>query len=229
MRDSAVNDTELGNPEKIWIIGGGRFGSIAVERITRSIKGADVILVDKKPVSFASDSVSIICDDGVGWMKKMLDRQVPVDLVVPALPIHLLVEWLRLRLKNTYTLTPVRVTDQWLHKLPHALNGRKGQVFVSHADFICPDNCSEPRHYCTHTGKPRPRNLFQLLADIKITGVVPIVVRSHQLLPGVGGILPRDLYDICGKVRMVSNQTLMIGTACRCHGVVDFLHCAEKE
>ncbi len=229
MKNTLGNDPDLGKPKKIWVIGGGRFGRIAVERIMQSIKEADILLVDKGPVSFSCDGVSIIRDDGVGWIKKMLDNKIPVDLIVPALPIHLFVEWFRLKLKNTHTLIPIQVTDQWLHKLPHGLNGRKGQVFVSHADFICPDNCSEPRHYCTHTGKPRPRNLFQLLADVKIMGVVPIVVRSHQLLPGVGGILPRDFIEICDKVSLIANQTLMIGTACRCHGVVDFLHCVEKE
>jgi hypothetical protein len=112
--------------------------------------------------------------------------------------------------------------------MPHALRGNAGQAYVSHADFICPDNCPEPEKICTHTGKPRPLDLFRLLGNVDFDDVLPIVIRSHQLLPGVGGIYPADLLDALDIVRKNSHRPLMIATACRCHGVVDFMRLEKK-
>ncbi len=213
---------------RIWVIGGGHFGRIAVERITKHNNNTDIILVDKDPKVVAPDGVTVVCDDGIEWVERQLNMQTEVDLIVPALPVHLLFEWIRLRLNNHCELRSIPVSDQWLQILPHGVRGREGQVYVSHADFICPDNCAEPKGFCTHTKEARPQNLFQLLAEVGFPGVIPIIVRSHQILPGVGGILPQEILEVCNKVQQSSGHMLMVGTACRCHGVVDFFRTIAK-
>ncbi len=214
---------------KFWIIGGGRFGRIAVERIRQCVKEAEIILVDSEPVPLTFENLSVVQGDGIEWVHRMLKRKMEVDLIVPALPVHLVVEWLKLQLKGKNELQPVPFKEMWLEMLPHPFKGKEGQVYVSHADFLCPDSCREPKNYCTHTGKPRPRSLFRLLEEVSIEGVEPVVVRSHQLLPGVGGIYPFDLLGVGEKISQCTNQTFMIGTACRCHGVVDFLRCVKSD
>ena len=215
------------NPARFWIIGAGRFGQIAVERITRHVANATIIVVDKNPSTIGGDGITIR-EEGIEWLNAMLGQDSPVDMIVPAIPVHVAVEWLKLNLKNSYDIYPVKIPDSWLSRMPHALRGTTGQAFVSHADFLCPDNCPEPEKICTHTGKPRPTDMFLLLENLEVNDAMPIVIRSHQLLPGVGGIYPTDLRSALDTVRNNCQKTLMIATACRCHGVVDFMRLEMK-
>ena len=215
--------------KKIWIIGGGRFGRLALERLAQSCSGAEITLVDRAPVKGLScEHAETVCDDGVAWLGRMLHRRAAPDILVPALPVHLAAEWLRLRLRSRYKVEAVEIPDKQLRGFPNPVRGKKGRVFLSHADFLCPDDCPEPRHICTHTQQPRPRSLFRLLEEMKIPGVLPLVLRSRQILPGVGGLLPHDLFGAHDRMRLSTGQTFMAGVACRCHGVVDFLRCSPR-
>jgi hypothetical protein len=222
-----VNDKFQSDPPKplyrFWIIGGGRFGRIAVERIIARFPHAAVTVVDRQPPSFDIKGAAVIRDDGISWLNRMLDPGSPVDLIVPAIPVHVAAEWIKTRLLNEYHVDPLPIPDRWLKRMPHAIRGSTGKAYVSHADFICPDNCPEPESICTHTGKPRPIDLFRLLGELELDDVLPMVLRSHQLLPGVGGIYPQALIHALERVRCHQSCSVMIATACRCHGVVDLL------
>lgn len=225
------NKDQRGNPMspmRFWIIGAGRFGKIAVKRITKRIASASITVVDKRPIAFDHAGITPIRQDGIQWLNTMLGPDAPVDMIVPAIPVHVAAEWLKHKIKNLYEIHPFMVPDSWLLRMPNVLRGKTGQVYISHADFICPDNCPEPEKICTHTGKPRPMDLFRLLGGLEFEGVLPIVLRSHQMLPGVGGINPSDLIQSLDTVRANSQRLLMIATACRCHGVVDFLRIERK-
>jgi hypothetical protein len=210
-------------PARFWIVGAGRFGKIAVERITRHIPGALLTVVDQRPAMTGGANISVIREDGIRWLSAMLGETAPVDMIVPAIPVHVVCDWLKLNLRDTFDIHPIDIPDAWLSPMPNAIRGKAGQAYVSHADFICPDNCPEPEKTCTHTGKPRPMDLFRLLGNLEIDGVLSIVIRSYQLLPGVGGIYPGDLLGSADIIRKNRPHRLMIGTACRCHGVVDFM------
>ena len=213
---------------RFWIIGAGRFGQMAAKRIARSIRGARITVVDKLPFTMNASGTTPIRDDGMKWLNAKLDRDSPVDMIVPAIPVHVTSEWLKLKLKQSYDIKKLIILDSWLSRMPNAWRGEAGQAFVSHADFVCPDNCPEPEKVCTHTGKPRPMDLFRLMGRLDIDNVLPIVIRSHQLLPGVGGIYPVDLMCAMDTAMNNSHRPLMIVTACRCHGVVDFMHLKKK-
>lgn len=215
-------------PTRFWIIGAGRFGRIAVERISRHIAGAAITVVDKEPISIGHRNITTINADGIGWLDRMLVQDAPVDMVVPAIPVHIAAAWLSLRLLKEYHIKALAIPNDWMARMPNALRRGRGHIFVSHADFICPDNCPEPEERCTHTGKPRPMDLFRLLAQLDFDDVLPVVLRSHQLLPGVGGLYPTDLMAALQTVRNNSRRPLMIATACRCHGVVNFLRLGKK-
>lgn len=219
-KDQRDNPTR---PTRFWIIGAGRFGQIAVERITRHMPGVSLTIVDKQPFTIHGPGITTISQDGIQWLYTMLDRDAPVDMIIPAIPVHVVSEWLKLNIQKMFVIQPIKIPGLWLSRMPHALRGKTGQAYVSHADFICPDNCPEPEKICTHTGKPRPLDLFRLLGNIDFDDVLPIVIRSHQLLPGVGGIYPADLRAALDTACKNSDRPLMIATACRCHGVVDFI------
>jgi len=214
--------------KRFWIIGAGRFGKIAVERIRRKKTDASITIVDKKSADLGQDGVITIQQDGIQWLAAGLQSETSVDIVVPAIPVHVVYEWLKINLSQKYQINPIDIPDRWLTRMPHAMHGAAGQAYVSHADFICPDNCPEPKTICTHTGKKRPMDLFRLLAGLDFDDVLPIVVRSHQLLPGVGGIYPNDFFHALEAVRTHRQRLLMIATACRCHGVVDFFRLEQR-
>jgi len=212
---------------RFWIIGAGRFGQIAISRITRRFPKAVLTVVDSRPENdtvASAASITTVCADGISWLAQHLVKDAPVDMVIPAIPIHVAFEWLSIHLiKRGFKLKKIPIHDQWLAKLPHAMAGECGKAFVSHADFLCPDNCPEPKDRCTHTGKSRPVDMFRLLAELEFDDILPIVLRSHQLLPGVGGIYPADLWQALDVANNNRHRPLMIATACRCHGVVDLV------
>jgi hypothetical protein len=209
---------------RFWIIGAGRFGQIAVQRITRHINHATLLVVDQKPPRMDGTNITTIREDGIAWLKRTLVPNAPVDLIIPAIPVHVAAAWLKLSIKHLFDIDPLPIQDSWLTRLPHPMRGATGRAFVSHADFICPDNCPEPATVCTHTGKKRSMDLFRLLGRFDVDGVLPIVIRSYQVLPGVGGFYPADLLSALDTLCSNSHRPLMIATACRCHGVVDFMH-----
>lgn len=216
------------NSSRFWILGAGQFGKIAVSRILRRYPKATVTVVDKAPIAIASDALTVVHADAIAWLKRVLAKDSPVDMVVPAIPENVVAGWLTLNLTKQYTVNMLPIPDAWLAKMPNAIRGKRGQAFVSHADFICPDNCPEPERLCTFTGKPRPVDLFRLLESIDLEGILPIVLRSHQLLPGVGVLYPADLWQALYTASRNSHRPLMIATACRCHGVVDFFRLERR-
>lgn len=212
----------------IFIIGAGAFGRRALERLSKKYPGSSITIVDNAKESLDSlpDDVKAVQGDGVEFL--IQNNIQPNTWIIPAIPIHVAREWLagKLQQKNI-SLEPVPIPEEMRQNLPNpfVLNGRSDILFVSIADFVCPDNCPEPPQKCTHTGKPRPGNLYEMIA-----GSVPalwsaIVFRSFQLAPGVGGYpasylmggletLEKEL--IPGE----EHSDLIIATACRCHGVI---------
>ena len=104
-------------------------------------------------------------------------------------------------------------------QVPNPLRGPDGNLYVSHADFTCPDDCAEPEDVCTVTQTTRERNMFEILGDIKVPPFQPLVIRSYQLGPGIGGYRPEQLFDLLSEVEQAKGH-LAVCTACRCHGVV---------
>ena len=209
---------------RFWIIGAGHFGQIAISRIARRYPDAVLTVVDKRPVRCRFDSITSVCADGITWLTQHLMKDKAVDMVIPIIPEHVALGWLTIHLKRKgLGVKKIPINERLLMKLPNAMAGEPGKVFVSHADFLCPDNCPEPKARCTYTGKPRPLDMFRLLAALEFDDMLSIVLRSHQVLPGVGGIHPEDLWTALDVAEKNSHRPLMVATACRCHGVVDLV------
>ncbi|MFW6081742.1 MAG: potassium transporter, partial [Desulfosalsimonas sp.] len=79
----------------IWIIGCGRFGKIALERLNAQKGEKTFVIVDKvRDVDSEShQNVKIINDDGILFLKKYLTPQNSPDWIIPALPLHLAAQW----------------------------------------------------------------------------------------------------------------------------------------
>jgi hypothetical protein len=163
---------------------------------------------------------TLIKADGAAYLAEHLpkgEKQHP-DWIVPAVPIHLAAEW-RLLVQGEDNLQRIPIPTEMDPLLPHPLRAEDGNIFVSHADFLCPDDCAEPRNTCTFTGKPRKQNMFELLRDMQFPPWKSLVIRSHQLGPGVGGYRTQELFDLAAQIEKI-RAPILLSTACRCHGVM---------
>jgi hypothetical protein len=231
----AIIKTFFAQPEipirDIFIIGAGAFGRRALERLASRHKQAFITVVDNSEEALAmlpenaSPSLKKIKADGIEAI--VLSDIDPETWIIPAIPIHVALEWLsgKLRQKNII-LKPVPIPEEMKAKLPNPfeMEGRQDLVFASVANFICPDNCPEPPEKCTHTGKPRPGNLYELIVASIPESWNGLVFRSFQLAPGVGGYPAKYLTEGLQSLEEMaasSDISIIIATACRCHGVIN--------
>lgn len=206
----------------ILVIGGGRFGCLALERLPGRVSK----VVEPQPreglIALArAQGVEVVRAPGVDYLAPVLAGEDPPHWVVPALPRHLLHDWL-LRELAPQEARAVPVPREVLPPVASVMPGQEGQYFLSLADFLCPDDCPEPPKLCTHTGQPRGEPFYQRLAAMKPPDRRVAVLRSHQLAPGVGGCLSSDMLQIKQRIQTQGGAWL-VATACRCHGVVSGL------
>ena len=207
--------------KKIWIIGIGQFGLYAVRYLSKKNKDIQFVIVDTVEANLVQamgTNRSLELADGVAFIERNLHTDAGPDWIIPALPIHLAAEWCLVRQKPArFSRVPLPAEIKPL--LPNPMEAYNGDIYVSHADFRCPCDCAEPRDICTVTQKPRKRNIFEVLSDVKMAAFQSLVIRSHQLGPGIGGYRPVMLFKLLEQVKQAESD-LLVSTACRCHGVV---------
>lgn len=210
--------------ETIWIIGGGKFGRDAAVKLGQKTPHAKIIMVDSRRLDRAPENVTFVHANGAAWLAESFTPESKVSKIIPAIPLHLAVDWLQKVLpRSDLDSRPFELPDELLAKLPRPIRQSPSRAVVSHADFICPEGCNEPERICTYTGKTRPVSLFKLIDSLYHPPFIPLVLRSRQFAPGVGGFLAEDLWHLLGRVKNIETTPLLIGTACKCHGVVDGL------
>jgi hypothetical protein len=211
--------------EEIWIIGVGQFGALAYHRLSERGKKRRFVLVDPNKENLLrceGPHATLEQSDGVVFLSKGLgEKGREPDWIIPALPVHLAAEWIlsRLALEGVHRISIPREIEPLL---PNPMRGSEGNIYVSHADFRCPDDCAEPRDLCTATHKPRKQDMFDLLGELRINPFQSMVIRSYQLGPGIGGYRPKQLFALLEGVEQTSGPVL-VSTACRCHGVITAL------
>ena len=202
------------------IIGCGHFGSRAAEKLFHKNPRSKIIVVDKSKKALQKVSrlpiEPAICE-GICYLNQFLSEGRKADYIIPAVPLHLVFEFILFQLKpwgaRRNTIPP-------LSGLPNSVIGKTGDLYTSLADFLCSEDCPEPAQYCTITKKRRPKPLYQILKDIE-GPFESRVIHSQQLAPGVGGFRPEALLGLLEntKKRMDPHRSILISTASRCHGV----------
>ena len=208
-----------------WIIGAGEFGFRAAERLGKKYPEADLTVVDKdqKALDNLKDfPAQRICMEAASYLEAHLNGQGEPDWIIPAVPIHLAFEWVRGKLIGKARVEVEPVPQEIGTMLPNPKRGTQGQLFVSYADFRCPDHCTEPYDMCTWTGKPRKGLLYKTIEEIVYKDYRSIVIRSRQLAGGVGGYQPDALKRSLAEVSRAKTPVLY-ATACLCHGVIHAL------
>ncbi|MCB2185179.1 MAG: hypothetical protein KQJ78_02095 [Deltaproteobacteria bacterium] len=214
----------------VLVVGGGQFGRLALRRLTPlaakwgPLRG--VIELEPEPELLdlaASLGVPVLTGPGAPLFAAALADPVPPRWTVPAVPRHLLVEWLELTLSGG-GITRHDLPGAWLPALPTVWQDPERTTVVSLAEGLCPDDCPEPPERCTATGRRRGEPLYQRLAAAPTpTGVNRAVLASHQLAPGVGGILLPEVLQLRRQIAALGGAWL-VATACRCHGLAHHLN-----
>ena len=206
-----------------WIIGGGKFGLRAAKTLSKKHPRNNLTIVEKeKTVCRQLDRLGFeaVCRDGIQYLERNLSSASYPDWIVPAIPLHTAYEWIRTKLSKNHNVQKIAVPQDLVTELPHPINAETGRLYISIADFKCPENCPEPDEICTHTAKPRLMVLHEFLKSIQRKDLKTIVIRSHQLAPGVGGYTPRALFAALNEIEAAQGP-ILLSTACSCHGVMD--------
>lgn len=207
--------------EEIWIIGVGRFGALAFQRLSEAVNSRHFVLVDpveENLLRCKGPTATLEVSDGIEFLEKHLKKGRKPDWIIPALPVHLAAEWFLLNL-GPKRLRRVPLPTELDRLVPNPMRGSEGNLYVSHADFRCPADCDEPRDICSVTRKMRNQNMYGLLGNLDIKPFKTLNLRSHQLGPGIGGYRPEKLWKLMENVEQALGL-ILVSTACRCHGVI---------
>jgi TrkA-N domain len=208
------------------ILGAGKFGRLALRRLSRQEAVATFLVVDRDPEALAAAKAleipgfeGIVAEAGA-FLSVHLREDGPWDWLIPMAPVHVAWAWLLngpLRGWET-AAAPEAVGGV----APVSTRGSEGQLYLSRAAHLCPDDCPEPDSLCPVSGENREAPLYEALANLTLPGWAVRVLASRQLAPGVGGYPPRELLALGRELAGMSGPVL-IATACRCHGVVSGL------
>lgn len=214
--------------QTIWIIGAGKFGRLAAKRLQHRYK---ILMVDPNVQDLSRDcesphdthQITRIREDGIQFLDHYLKPGSDVAWIIPCVPVHLAWEWCRLKFESAAPgsdrLVPHKLPKAWYAYLPNPMQGKSTDVYVSHATFLCPDNCSEPDTFCTKTKRPRKQDMHALLEALTVYKIPSLVIKSRQIAPGVGGYPPQALFALLNQMKEQKGMFL-VSTACRCHGVI---------
>jgi len=215
----------MGTPTHTYlIIGCGHFGSRAAKKLFQKDSYSKIIVVDKSKKALQKVSrlpIETIISDGVFYLTQFLSEGRKIDYIIPAVPLHLAFEFILSQLKP---LGAKRKRISSNLGLPNPVSGKTGDLYISLAKFLCPEDCPEPAKYCTFTREKRLKPLYKVLNDLEGT-FESRVIRSHQLGPGIGGFRPKALLDLLEDIKRKkdSGQSFLVSTASCCHGVTSAL------
>jgi hypothetical protein len=203
------------------IVGGGKYGSAAVEYLRRNKRG--FMLVDKDPNCLAVKKYSLksagqmgtegeyFREGGVAKVLELIEQLKP-EYVFPTAPIHIAAELA----KNKFKLAPwEEVIDCILANLPASviLNVGRGNLIVSYnRDKDCLAKCEAPE-VCPSTRKRKPCTMDKLMKFAYPEGVVLV---SYQLASGMGALKGSELLEFLAQAE--KKDKFVVATACGCHG-----------
>lgn len=204
------------------IVGGGVYGAACTRYLLE--EGWRCTVVDEDPLCLAARAILTEGTDGeVSFVQGGVARSLDLftsdapDALIPTVPFHLLaalVTWSTGHLPWTEGAAAAAAAIS-----PTLLvSSSEGTLTLSYnRDGTCLPACPAPPR-CPATGEHWPCPLHALLADA-LPGA--LVLESVQLGPGVGGLRGGDVAAVLARAR--EEETLVVGTACRCHGVVTAL------
>jgi hypothetical protein len=211
------------------IVGGGKYGCIAVEYLRKNRRG--FMLVDKDPNCLATKRFRLnhsaqigaegeyFLEGDIAQVLELIERFKP-EYVFPTAPVHIASELA----KSKFELAPWdEVIDCILANLPPSvvLQAGSGNLIVSYnRDKECLEKCEAPA-VCPITGKRKPCTMDKLMKFAYPEGITLI---SYQLAPGMGALKGREILEFFAQAE--KKDKFVVATACGCHG---FFTALKKE
>ena len=205
------------------ILGAGKFGRLALERLARQDPGATFGVVDRDRAALAAAQAGnnqrgqFHRQEAADFLTGRLDQS-PWDWLIPMVPVHVAWAYLLAKPQVGRDWETATVPDVVGQGVPEVQRGPRGELYLSRARHLCPDDC-QPGPVCPVSGESRELPLYEQLAAMVVPGFEMLVIVSRQLAPGVGGYPPRQLGALARDLGRCRGQAL-IATACCCHGVV---------
>lgn len=205
------------------ILGAGKFGRLALNRLARQDAAASFVVVDRDPAALTMRVAGVpgwtrVPSEAVAFLVQHLGDDGRWDWIIPMVPVHVAFHWLLAGPLAGSAWRPAAAPEALAELVPGARRGPQGELYLSRARHQCPDDCAEPE-VCPVNGESRDLPLHQELASLHLAGYEIRVIASRQLAPGVGGYSPRRLLDLARDMGALKGNVL-IATACRCHGVI---------
>jgi hypothetical protein len=210
------------------ILGAGKFGRLALERLAALDRDAAFLVVDRDQAALAAirtvpgPPVHYVAFDAIDFLLENLGHPAPWNWIVPVVPGHVAFSWLMGR-SAAAGWEPVALPPAVGQLAPGAWPAPEGGFYLSRARHRCPDDCSESAPVCPVSGESREVPLHQELAAIELPGFRTRVLATRQLAPGVGGYTPGQLLELAAALEEEKMTQVLIATACRCHGVAQGL------
>jgi hypothetical protein len=199
---------------RFFIVGLGKFGRLALDKLSSSFPNPLITVVEQDPmqtVGIVKSNISVVYEDAVTFLIRPHVMQ-RTDWIIPMVPFHLAASFL---LAGRYGICNTVFPESTLSIVPNPHVVNASNIYCSKSDFLCPDECHEG-DLCTVTGKPR-NPLYLELERIDLKGFTIIVLRSVQILAGVGGYQVADLLSI---IKRITPGKYIIGTSCKCHAIL---------
>uniref|UniRef100_A0A7C3Z927 RCK N-terminal domain-containing protein n=1 Tax=Desulfobacca acetoxidans TaxID=60893 RepID=A0A7C3Z927_9BACT len=204
------------------ILGAGKFGRLAQQRLAAEDHKARFVIVDRRPKAAAAlpsrPGAETVEADAIRYLVAHLSPESSWDWLIPAVPVHVAYGWLLEGPLAGQGWETAPVPEDLAGLAALALRGAQGELYLSRAQHRCPADCAEPP-VCPVTGEERDKPLFDKLREASRPGLPVLVVASRQLAPGVGGYAPRKLLELAAAAAG-AGERFLVATACRCHGVV---------
>lgn len=200
----------------ILVVGAGTFGRRALELLGPRVWA----VADLDPGDdLAGRGWEVWAQSGAAAVSQALSHSDRVKWIVPAVPVHLAAEWLKLSLTE-YDFRALEIEEDSLPPVTWKMAGRIGLWYLSLADFRCPADCPEPAEICTFSGKPRGMPMYERISRQSWPGLQCRVLRSRQLAPGVGALKATDLRELKREVQGRAGGWVL-ATSCKCHAVLE--------
>ncbi len=209
------------------ILGAGKFGRLALQRLARQEDEASFLMVDESQEALTEarglidgNRIRVIQGEAVAFLLKFLKDTPPWEWTIPMVPVHVAFQWLWQGPLAGRGWHQVEVPEALEKLAAHASRGENGELYLSRATELCPDDCAEPET-CPVSGESREIPLYVELASLKIPNYQVIVLPSRQLAPGVGGYPASWPLALAQDLTSLDKGKVLVATACRCHGVVN--------
>lgn len=208
---------------RVLIVGGGAFGRRAARLLRQAAPDLRLWVVDRRRAALTEirrqdPQTHLVVAEGATFLAGALPHLDPDDYILPCLPGQVAFAVLRRHVLAPPRWQIVPVPPELERLAPVAFRGAAGELYLSRARHLCPEDCEEPE-FCPVDGQPRRPGLAEVLQAASLPGWQMRVLVSRQLLPGVGGFPVAALRRLA-ELPQPPPARLLIATACSCHGVV---------